>query len=112
MFRLRVTAAESDSELSINDTLTLEIVLSNCDSIVYDELMKVILSRLADHRGHLVTGVIIGLLVGLVATLLSPEVIGGGVIVLSLFAALAGSVASRSLSAYARAVRGDDDGGL
>ena len=74
--------------------------------------MKVILSRLADHRGHLLTGVILGLMVGLIVTPLSPGLTSGAVIVLSLFVALAGSVASRSLSDYARAVRGDDDGGL
>lgn len=74
--------------------------------------MKVILSQLADHRSHLLTGVILGLLAGLLVTILSPAVTAGAVIVVSLFLVLAGSVASRGLSAYARAVRGDDDGDL
>lgn len=74
--------------------------------------MKVILSQLADHRSHLLTGVILGLLAGLLVTLLSPEVAIEAVIIVSIFITLAGSVASRGLSAYARAVRGDDDGDL
>ena len=79
---------------------------------MYDETMKVILSQLADHRSHLLTGVILGLVTGLAAIVLAPDVSAGTVIVVSLFAALAGSVISRSLSAYARAIQGVDDGEL
>lgn len=74
--------------------------------------MKVILSQLADHRNYLLTGVVVGLLAGLLVTILSPAVTAGGIIVVSLFVGLAGVVVSRSLSAYARTVRGDDDGNL
>lgn len=74
--------------------------------------MKVTLSQLVDHRSHLLTGVVVGLLVGLLVTVLSPTVTAGGIIVMSLFVALACAVVSRSLAAYARTIKGDDDGDL
>lgn len=80
--------------------------------MVYDDPMKVILSQLSGHRCHLITGVVIGLCAGLMITVFASGVATSGIVLVSLFSFLAGSVLSRSLSAYARSVRGDDHGEL
>jgi hypothetical protein len=74
--------------------------------------MKVILDQLASHRAHLETGVVIGIVVGLIVTLTMPEVSTATAVAFSAFGFFAGSVLSRSLSAYARSIEGDDDGDL
>jgi hypothetical protein len=74
--------------------------------------MKVILMMLAAQRSHVVTGVVLGTIVGAGYGLLAPMAPLNNSLVLGLVITFAAIAISRSLYNYASCILGDDDGDL